>query len=171
MATTAPQPKATDAVQVSDVFVYQDGDYFYFGAIVNNTGDKPLVDVEVDVDTFDDTGRLIDSTSDYIDAIFPGTPYVIYSLTDAGQPTQVQVTTNDAEWFTGDTAGGMTIENVNLANDDYTSTLTGDIRSTFSADQEYVSVTAVWKEADGIVVQVEETSVDNCWPARSRSST
>jgi len=168
--TTTPAPPTTRAPRVSDsftatdTFIYPSSSYWYFGAVLANTGTKPIQDVQIDVEAYDDAGRLVDSTTDYAKAVLPGVPYVIKTFTDVGQPTRVEVKLTRGSFSPSATWGALEIANLNFEAARYSSKVTGEIHSTFSEDQDYVQVFAIWKDpGTGAIIAVDETAVDKVY--------
>jgi hypothetical protein len=158
--TTTPKPSANAAVQVTDTFAYASGDYWWFGAVVTNTGDKPILNTALSIEAFDDSGRLIDNATEYTGAIFPGQPYVVRSITQVGSPSRVQIKAKGAEWSPTSTWGTFDVQNLALSEARFSSKITGEVHSTFEADQERVAIWGVWRDPDtNAIVGIAETSV------------
>jgi hypothetical protein len=164
VAPTTTTSSAFDSLKTTETFILSSSSgSFYYGAVVANTGTSPIINARIDVEAYDDAGHLVDSSPDYAQAIFPGVPYVVKAITQAGQPTRVDVkANNDVKWSTVSNYGGMTVENVQFAGQHGFGKVTGEVHSTFAQDQQGIEVTAIWKDASGIV-GVEETYVDKLY--------
>ena len=102
-----------------------------------------------------DSGRILDTDTDYIDFILPNSKVAVegfeYDLTASVASIDFRASW-DTQDMGGETPGAWVIQNVAVDVGRYSTKVTGDIQSTFSEVKESVEIVAVlYDEADNIV--------------------
>jgi hypothetical protein len=118
--------------------------------------------VVVDVDFFDADGRLVKTESGYLDFLLPGvsTPVIGTVYQPAAAPVRMDARESHDDDRSTAAYGALTIANVTVRQEDYSSSVIGEITSTFEKDQENVQLVAIWKDAAGAVFYTANQYLD-----------
>jgi hypothetical protein len=162
--TTAPETTAPPAsglpveMVITEQWFYAAGDATYdYGGIVENLGTQTATGfIEVEIDFFDATDRILSTESAFVDTVVPGlrTPFVGILFDPAAEPVRMDVRLADDN-FIDDApgpAGNIEISNITTVDNDFEFDINGDATSTFTEDLDFVQLVALWRDSEGIVV-------------------
>ncbi|MCU1358793.1 MAG: hypothetical protein JWN99_82 [Ilumatobacteraceae bacterium] len=155
--TTAAGPQQGDLV-ITEQWFYPDGDNTYgYGGIVENKGTQSATGfIEIEIDFFDATDRILSTESAFVDTVIPGvrTPFTSSLIEPAAPPVRMEVRLADDNFIdeAAGAVGNITIANVATADDGFEFDVTGDATSTFTVDLDLVQLVALWRDANGVVI-------------------
>ena len=120
---------------------------------------------------FDADNRLVTGDSSYSSQIRPGANAVTSSLYGLpAVPVRMEVVIYDGGYEDDDPdTGSLTIDQVNIVNEDGSATITGEVASTFAEEQSFVELILVWRDAANTVVYSTSTYTDEI-PANGTAS-
>lgn len=154
-STTAPSGE----IVVRDTWFADDGFGGYdWGVVYENTSGTSYEYVDVDAEFLDASGNLLTSSDTSIRLVTPGAgalAYYTYDLDEAPASMQVTISGGDTSDFRVE--GSITPGSLTVAAD--SSSVTGLLTSTYPADQQSASVTAVWRDGSGAVTRIDQDYV------------
>lgn len=142
-----------------------DSSVWWYVAIFDNPNEDYIFSFAgVDVEALDAEGTILDSSSDYRTILAGRTAVVgqFFSVGD-GQISEISVRgpgATDATKAPASSTGTFEITGVTPTTDDYSTTIHGNVTSTFSADQEFVEIVVVARNAAGAIVGAEAGYID-----------
>jgi hypothetical protein len=142
----------------------QDGMYWYTVEITNADDAAYYEFFYADVEAVDADGTILD-TSSFGGTLLPGTTMYSGIFTEVGDAEIASLDVRgledqDASAPTDAQLGEFAFEGVTAETDEYSTTLTGTIKSTFAEDQDSVEITVVARDSDGKVVYADSGSTD-----------
>ena len=133
-----------------------EGLYDYGGIIENNGTQTATGFIEIEIDFFDDTGRILSTESAFVDTVVPGPAHTVRrrSVEPAAAPTRMEVRLADDNFIDEDPGpvGDLTFANITTNDDEFTFEVSGDATSTFTEDLDFVQIVALWRDAGGAVI-------------------
>jgi hypothetical protein len=181
LPTTVPptEPPTTDGPSSSDLEITEQWYYlsgentFDYGGIIENHGTQTLTGfIEVQIDFFDATNRILSTESSFVDTVIPAvrTPFVGTLFDPAAEPVRMEVRLADDNFFdeAAGPIGDLTVANVTTADDGFEFDVNGDATSTFTVALDSVQLVALWRDPNGVVVFSATTYLDRV-PAGSTS--
>ncbi len=164
---TAEVPEADELTVVNSGFgqnSYDDTTWWYV-VVINNPNAEWLFDfAEVTIEAVGADGTILDSTSDYL-TILPGDVAVSGTLFDVGtaEIDHLDVrgpVADDAESAPDDGLGAFAVSEISSTTNEYSTSVSGILTSTFAAEQENVEVVVVATAPTGAIIGAEFTYVD-----------
>jgi hypothetical protein len=143
---------------ITEQWFYPSSEGLYdYGGIIENTGSQTATGfIEIEIDFFDDAGRILSTESAFVDTVVPGlrTPFTSILIEPATAPTRMEVRLADDNFIDEDPGpvGALTFANITTADDDFTFEVSGDATSTFTEDLDFVQIVALWRDAGGAVI-------------------
>lgn len=174
VAPTSPPGLPYDLV-ITEQWFYAAGENIWdYGGIVENRGTRTATGfIEIEIDFYDASDRIISTESAYVDTVIPGlrTPFVSTLYEPAAPPTRMEVRLADDNFIdeAPGPVGAFTFANITTADDGFTFDVIGEATSTFTVDLEYVQLVAIWRGADGTVVWTSYEYLDRV-PAGSTTA-
>ena len=163
--TDGTDPTETTAVPSGDIVVRDtwfadDGLGGYnWGVVYENTSTTGFDYVDVTAEFLDDAGTVLATSDTSISLATPGVgalAYFTYDLESA--PTSMEVTIGDGDPSDFSASGTLTVGQPTI--DESFGTLTGLITSTYATDLLDATITAVWRDGSGAVINISEDYVD-----------
>lgn len=142
----------------------QQGTGWYAVQVTNPNDDYVFGFAEISVEAYDAAGVLIDSDSTYT-TILSGESWYTGTFFDIGSATidHLEVrgpVASEATYSAAEETGHMTIQNVTTGSEYGRMTVTGQLVSAFSEDQDLVRIDLIARDASGKVVGVDFTFTD-----------
>ena len=162
MAPTPPRrplcPPATSSSR--DTWFADDGLGGYnWGVVYENTSTTGFDYVDVTAEFLDDAGTVLATSDTSISLATPGVGALAYFTYDLeSPPTSMQVTIGDGDPSDFSASGTLTVGPPTI--DESFGTLTGLITSTYATDLLDATITAVWRDGSGAVINISEDYVD-----------
>lgn len=138
---------------------YDDGVWWYV-VIVNNPNTDYVFDfATVDVEALDTAGTILDSSSAYA-TLLSGETALTGTLFEVGDGaiTELQVltpATSEAMSAPADETGSLTVSELEVSTDDFSTAVRGTISGTFDTEQEYVTATVIARDESGEIVATQ----------------
>ena len=144
---------------IAEQWFYPSGDGLYdFGGIVENTGTQTATGfIEIEIDFFDDTGRILSTESAFVDTVVPGlrTPFIGLLIEPPAAPTRMEVRLADDNFIEADAGAGRrpdVRQHHDRPTTSFTFEVSGDATSTFTENLDFVQIVALWRDAGGAVI-------------------
>lgn len=176
-AAPAAEDEPSDATEVSDarqdlVLVetafgrsgFDESTWWYVAVFDNPNEDYVFSFAGIDVEALDASGTILDSSSDYR-TILSGRTAVVGTFFSVGQGEIASLDVRGPEAAAATrapngTTGAFEITEVTPISDEWSTDVNGKVTSTFSEDQELVSVVVVARDASGAIIGAESGYID-----------
>ncbi|WP_210481103.1 FxLYD domain-containing protein [Naasia sp. SYSU D00948] len=142
-----------------------DQDYWWYVVVVDNPNpDFVFASASLNVEALDPNGVILDTSGDY-PTLLPGKTAITGLFFEVGSQEIVELNVrgplaSSAVSSPSGETGSFTLSPVESVRDTYSTTVSGNITSNFSEEQEYVTVVVVARGADGSIVGGESTYVE-----------
>lgn len=141
----------------------EEGEYAWYTVELENPDQVFYEYVYADVEALDANGTILD-TSTIGGGMLPGTTVFSGIFSDAAPAdiAEIQVVGLDDLLSEGDPfeGGEFTVSDIAATTDDYQTTVTGRIASSFTDDHDQLGLTVVARDADGTIVFADEGHTD-----------
>lgn len=162
-----PSDERQDLVLAETAFgrsSFDDSTWWYVAVFDNPNEDYVFSLAGIDVEALDAGGTILDSSSDYR-TILSGRTAVTGTFFSVGQGevSSIEVRGPEASAATRapkDTTGSFEIADVAPTTDEWSTDVNGKVTSSFSEDQELVSIVVVARNASGAIIGAESGYID-----------
>jgi hypothetical protein len=133
---------------------YDDGPLVSYGVILENTADSVARHLELRISFLDDAGTVVGTDDAYVTAIPPGESLGIGGemVEVTGEAAEMQVTADVTQWAAPDDYGTITVDNIEVNESEYDTSVVFDAESTYPYDLMSTEVYAIFHDADGAIV-------------------
>lgn len=139
-------------------------DTWWYVVILDNPNEAAVFDAaSIDIEALDKDGTILDSTSDYL-TILPGEVALTGSFLDVADGKIKELNVRGPDASSADKVDGeigdYDVSKVKAKFDEWSTDVSGTVKSTFAEDQELVSVTIVARNAKKKIIGGEMTFIE-----------
>lgn len=166
--------QARKDLTISESWMFPDpdsGDNSYeYGLVLANASSSVVYEyVEVELNFFDDAGRLVDTETQFFSSVLPGRNIGTGYLYEAPAPaTRMETELVIDDFLTSSSeasSGTLTFDQLTVADTtDYSFRVNGQVVSSFPDQVDNVQVTGLWRDAAGAVIASETAYLDHVPP-------